>query len=40
MPSEGKHGYEAYNYFVYDLIFRAYQLKCPDQLIGLPRWLR
>jgi len=31
-------GYEAYNYFVYDLIFRAYELKCPDQLIGLPRW--
>jgi uncharacterized protein (TIGR03435 family) len=31
-------GYKAYNYFVYDLIFRAYELKCQDQLIGLPQW--
>jgi uncharacterized protein (TIGR03435 family) len=31
-------GYMAYNYYVYDLIFRAYELKCSAQLIGLPQW--
>ncbi len=31
-------GYQAYNVPVFELIFAAYGLKCPGQLIGLPQW--
>ena len=31
-------GYAAYNVQVFDLIFAAYELKSPGQLVGLPQW--
>ena len=31
-------GYAAYNVEVSDLIFAAYQIKCPGQLVNLPNW--
>ncbi len=31
-------GYAAYNVQVFDLVFNAYELKSPGQVVGLPKW--
>lgn len=33
-------GYQAYSVWPYELVFSAYELRYPGQLIGLPRWTR